>query len=211
MKRWIWGSDAFMGGTQPSQMWATIGTLAVGDQVVVDIPTFRRPDQGEDVEGLTHTVYFDYKDIGGLPFNTAMHFYFGDDPPATLNVSVTVAEGSYANPFYIQKPMTMHMWRRRPLRWKLRNAATKFFLVPGEPMRPLRPRVGEAWREIFPPKQQSYLQRLRLAIRARPEHHPRFDYEYKNVKGGFIARPLRRTRISLAVKANTFLKRREGF
>lgn len=78
-------------------------------------------------------------------------------------------------------------------------------------MRPLRPRIGEAWREIFPPKQQSYLQRLRLARRAKPEGHPRFDHAYKNATGGPIMQRFRQMRIRIAVKVNTFQKHREGF
>ena len=186
--------------------------VAVGDEYVVDVPVFVYPDGDKTLEGYTTPLHIDYTDIGGVPFTTSLSLHLGTAPPSTLSVFVTkVAQGAFTSPLHFQRPMTMHMWRRTPLRAKMRRAGHSLFLAPGEPMRPLRPRIGDAWREIFPPKQQSYLQRIRLARRATPDGHPWFSNAYENAKGGRFMRWVRRMWIRAAVKVNTFQKRRYGF
>ena len=70
----------------PSQPHRATGVLAVGDEVFLDIPVFRDPARGETFKHHSITVHIDCTDIGSAPFTTELYLFFGDDPPASLEL-----------------------------------------------------------------------------------------------------------------------------
>ncbi len=147
----------------PWQAMEFVSAIAVDDEVVVEVPVF-----GGSGGGLppSVTLYIQYGDLGGATYATNIELHLAAG--ATKRVGrVDLVEGKalYRQIFPSTKP-NLTRYRRPPLGPRLRAAADRLFLKPGDPIEPLRPRIRSAWAAIRPPRRQSYVQRFRWALQA---------------------------------------------